>query len=127
MAWCRGAALECKTASSPRRCGGQGDILAGAVATFAAWASNVAPYVLAIPCRAPRTSESDADASSRSNEVTLPPMLDACHAACQLVRHASLAAFTKHKRATTAVEVLQEVGPSFYELYDKLLEQESAS
>jgi len=30
--------------------------------------------------------------------VTLPPMLDACYAACQLVRHASLATFTKHKR-----------------------------
>ena len=32
--------LECKEKGSPRRCGGQGDILAGAIGVFFAWATQ---------------------------------------------------------------------------------------
>jgi ATP-dependent NAD(P)H-hydrate dehydratase len=42
--------MQCSHVGSPRRCGGQGDILAGVIATFANWATKAQParYVHAL-------------------------------------------------------------------------------
>jgi len=40
-------------------------------------------------------------------------------AATRVVRHAAARAFAKHHRATTSPEILEEIGPAFYELFDK--------
>lgn len=67
---------------SPRRCGGQGDLLNGALAVFAYWAF----------------SKGDA-----------APMLAAGVAASQLIRRAARIAFEKHGRSTLASDMITEI------------------
>ena len=67
--------VACDTAGSPRRCEGQGHILAGATATFLHWAGR----------------------------ASLPPTT-AAWAGAHLVRTAAHAAFTAHGRACSAQE-----------------------
>jgi len=84
-------------AGCPRRCGGQGDILAGALATWVAWARRYA----------------------RVHGEPLQPLLqEAAAAAASLTRAAGAAAFRKHGRATTAPDIIAQLGPAFAELFD---------
>jgi len=81
------APLECSERGAPRRPGGIGDLLAGSLSTVAAWTVE--------------------------REQSLPR---ACHAACTLVRRASRAAYSQHRRALVAPDIIGELGPSFEEL-----------
>lgn len=86
---------------SPRRSGGQGDILAGVVAVARAWLqSDKGEFCV----------EGEADelvASARAK-----PQLWAALTASMVVKTASSAAFAKHKRAMTAPDVIQQIGAS---------------
>lgn len=83
-----------------KRCGGQGDILCGILATFQAW--KFAHF-------------------KQSGEISDDLALDnlACaYAACKLMRHVGHAAFEKHGRATVATDMHQEIGKEFSKLFD---------
>ncbi|OSX77728.1 hypothetical protein BU14_0135s0002 [Porphyra umbilicalis] len=86
---------------SPRRAGGQGDVLAGCLAAAAVWEGLAAPPV--------------GGADGGAGPPPAPPA--AAFAACVVARHAQAAAFAKRKRAMGATDVLAEVGAAFEELF----------
>eukprot|EP00511_Aplanochytrium_stocchinoi_P007503 CAMPEP_0204836250 /NCGR_PEP_ID=MMETSP1346-20131115/24590_1 /ASSEMBLY_ACC=CAM_ASM_000771 /TAXON_ID=215587 /ORGANISM="Aplanochytrium stocchinoi, Strain GSBS06" /LENGTH=346 /DNA_ID=CAMNT_0051970809 /DNA_START=93 /DNA_END=1133 /DNA_ORIENTATION=- len=78
---------------SPRRCGGQGDVLAGTTGVFLNWAL-----------------------STGVNE-DISPAVVAAYGASVLTRRANSMAFTKHKRSMVTPDMIQEIGEAFEELY----------
>ena len=84
--------LECNAPGSARRIGGQGDILAGSIATFLAW-------------------------SLKSDSVVDSYTL-ASFAGCRLLKECSRAAFEKHGRGVLTSHILEEIGPQFRKLFD---------
>ncbi|GAA5838126.1 hypothetical protein JCM9279_004133 [Rhodotorula babjevae] len=87
---------------SSRRCGGQGDVLSGAVGTFLAWGKNYEE----------RDAKDDED-PIQPHEITLL----AAYAASSLTRTASRLTFAKHKRAMQTGEMLGFVGEAFEEVF----------
>ncbi|KAJ4766604.1 ATP-dependent (S)-NAD(P)H-hydrate dehydratase [Rhynchospora pubera] len=86
------------TFGSPRRCGGQGDILSGSVAVFTSWARR---YVMSgIP----------------SSETSLNPLILGCVAGSVLLRKAALRAFLSQKRATLTTDIMEFLGQSLEEI-----------
>ncbi|PAA81138.1 hypothetical protein BOX15_Mlig026390g2, partial [Macrostomum lignano] len=86
--------LTCSVVGSPRRCGGQGDVLAGLALAFANWcyagpASPASPH----------------------------PALLAAFAASALTRRCSAAAFKVNRRAMLASDLLAQIGPCSRELF----------
>jgi ATP-dependent NAD(P)H-hydrate dehydratase len=84
----QGTEAVCTEAATPRRCGGQGDVLAGAMATMLAWALRH-PRVRLPP--------------------DVPPLFVAAQNACMLVRAAGRRAYLRLGRAMLAGDVLQEL------------------
>ena len=78
---------------NPRRCGGQGDILSGSVATFAAWASR------------PELTKDPASSAA-------PLLALAALSGCIVTRYASRKAFTQFKRSMLSKNVLDCIGLS---------------
>ncbi|KJE89538.1 carbohydrate kinase domain-containing protein [Capsaspora owczarzaki ATCC 30864] len=93
-----------------RRCGGQGDVLTGILATFTYWAHQHA-------------SNSQGDKSSSSEGGDLEPNLLAANFACRYARACGKLAFEKAGRSTTAVDVIAEMNPAFEELFGQALSQ----
>eukprot|EP00405_Crypthecodinium_cohnii_P008955 CAMPEP_0206425376 /NCGR_PEP_ID=MMETSP0324_2-20121206/3756_1 /ASSEMBLY_ACC=CAM_ASM_000836 /TAXON_ID=2866 /ORGANISM="Crypthecodinium cohnii, Strain Seligo" /LENGTH=450 /DNA_ID=CAMNT_0053890149 /DNA_START=312 /DNA_END=1663 /DNA_ORIENTATION=+ len=77
--------LECREVGAPRRPGGLGDILAGAVAIIFAW----------------------------QRQGSRVPASYACLAACTLLRKACEDAFARKKRSMVAPDVIEELGAAF--------------
>ncbi|CAN6811772.1 unnamed protein product [Brassica oleracea var. botrytis] len=77
---------------SPRRCGGQGDILSGSVAVFLSWAQQL---------------KSGPESPSES------PAILGCIAASGLLRKAASLAFTKHKRSTLTSDIIECLGERY--------------
>lgn len=84
----QGCRFSCAEEGSPRRAGGQGDILSGCIATFLAW--------------------------SRSDNALLPER--AAYAGCYIVRRTASLAFAKHRRAMGATDMIAELGHAVSEL-----------
>ncbi|KFK26158.1 hypothetical protein AALP_AA8G210800 [Arabis alpina] len=80
---------------SPRRCGGQGDILSGGVAVFLSWAQQLK--------------------SSPESPFENPAILG-CIAASGLLRKAASLAFTKHKRSTLTSDIIECLGESLEDI-----------
>ncbi|XP_048608031.1 ATP-dependent (S)-NAD(P)H-hydrate dehydratase isoform X2 [Brassica napus] len=80
---------------SPRRCGGQGDILSGSVAVFLSWAQQL---------------KSGPESPSES------PAILGCIAASGLLRKAASLAFTKHKRSTLTSDIIECLGESLEDI-----------
>jgi len=78
--------LACSQEGAPRRPGGIGDLLAGTITVLLGWTKQ-----------------------RRRCQV------QACHAACTVVRRAACRAYQKQKRALVAPDVLDELGPAFEE------------
>uniref|UniRef100_K3XA99 ATP-dependent (S)-NAD(P)H-hydrate dehydratase n=1 Tax=Globisporangium ultimum (strain ATCC 200006 / CBS 805.95 / DAOM BR144) TaxID=431595 RepID=K3XA99_GLOUD len=76
----------------PRRCGGQGDILTGAIATFVAWSKY---------------------AQSVKDEFSGNPLLLAAFGGSLVTRASALEAFDLHQRSMTSPDVLQSIGKGF--------------
>ncbi|XP_002962734.2 ATP-dependent (S)-NAD(P)H-hydrate dehydratase [Selaginella moellendorffii] len=89
--------LACDFYGSPRRCGGQGDILSGTVAVFTSWARQ---------CK----GSPDMEKLSRN-----PCMLGAL-AGSVLVRRAAQDAFTRHRRSTVTGNIIECLQASMDEL-----------
>ena len=95
--------VKCDEAGCPRRCGGQGDVLAGSAAVFASW--------LYTPDNEQKNANEVQDDHCTRSLVT------ACYGASLLTRHTAAAAFAKHKRSMTASDVVAEVGDTFEKLF----------
>ncbi|XP_010492965.1 PREDICTED: ATP-dependent (S)-NAD(P)H-hydrate dehydratase-like [Camelina sativa] len=80
---------------SPRRCGGQGDILSGSVAVFLSWAQQL---------------KQDPESPSEN------PAILGCIAASGLLRKAASLAFTKHKRSTLTSDIIECLGESLEDI-----------
>jgi len=95
------AVIECNVSGGPRRCGGQGDVLAGTIATFAAWASRkditIRPY---------------------KDEPILPNLMLAAYGGCTLTRDCSRVSFENKKRAMVGFDLVEVLGQRFYELFE---------
>ncbi|GAA5990789.1 hypothetical protein JCM10908_000015 [Rhodotorula pacifica] len=87
---------------SSRRCGGQGDVLSGAVGTFLAWGKNYE-----------EREAKDEEDPIRPQEITLL----AAYAASSLTRTASRLTFAKYKRAMQTGEMLGYVGEAFEQVF----------
>ncbi|XP_004409653.1 PREDICTED: ATP-dependent (S)-NAD(P)H-hydrate dehydratase [Odobenus rosmarus divergens] len=88
--------LECAQEGSSRRCGGQGDLLSGALGVLVHWALLAGP--------------------EKTNGCS--PLLLAAVGACSLTRQCSHQAFQKHGRSTTTTDMIAEVGPAFRRLFE---------
>lgn len=94
-----GEAVLCVTEQgSPKRSGGQGDVLAGCLATLLSWARDGGAD------RLPAGEESSA-------------AVIATYTACFVTRQASAQAFRQHRRAMTAPDVVDSIGPTFDALF----------
>ncbi|KAE8723856.1 Peroxisomal adenine nucleotide carrier 1 [Hibiscus syriacus] len=80
---------------SPRRCGGQGDILSGSVAVFLSWAQQ---HISAIERET---------TISQTNPVVL-----GCIAGSALLRKAAALAFEHKKRSTLTTDIIEHLGQS---------------
>lgn len=87
---------ECTLEGSFRRCGGQGDILAGAIGTFSYWAF---------------LNEASLPLSIRGNSAIL-----AAYAGCCLTRRTSFLTFKKLGRSMLTTDMLSYIGEAFASL-----------
>ena len=85
--------LACDEPGSLKRSGGQGDVLAGSIATMLGWA---------------KMAESPA-----GDAAEVPPSMLAAYAACLLTRRFSAAAFAQRRRSMTAPDLIEAIGPVF--------------
>ena len=81
----------CEVGGSPRRCGGQGDILSGILATLLHW-------------------------SYTSHQPGQP--VTAGWGACRILRAAAQEAYNTMGRATTASDIVNHIHPQFYKLFE---------
>ncbi|GAQ89591.1 hypothetical protein KFL_005400010 [Klebsormidium nitens] len=92
---------------SPRRVGGQGDIMAGSIAIFMAWARQFV-----------QQTEQGTDAFQFfSRTFSSNPGIAAGIAGSLITRYAAREAFGKHKRSTTTTEIIAELGSSVEALF----------
>ncbi|KAJ2820172.1 hypothetical protein FBU31_005302 [Coemansia sp. 'formosensis'] len=96
----------CDEIGGLRRCGGQGDVLSGAVVTFLAWGERY---------KSGAWKHKD---EIKDEEV---PML-AAYAACMLTRHASFLAYDECGRSTQTSNILEQVDMAFDNKFDQLLQ-----
>lgn len=92
--------LRCREQGSPRRCGGQGDILSGAAATMMHWS---------------HAADVPAGDGGAAGHVAPAPL--AALGAAMLVRRCSRLAFQKMARSTLSTDVLAEVRTAFSALF----------
>ncbi|KXZ55181.1 hypothetical protein GPECTOR_3g327 [Gonium pectorale] len=96
----------CNASGGAKRCGSQGDILAGTIATFIAW-------TLAFLESARKSAEMEV--------VILPeinPMVLASYGACLVARTAAAYAFAQRKRSMVASDMLIQLGSAMEMLFD---------
>ncbi|CAF0874228.1 unnamed protein product [Adineta steineri] len=106
--------VQCGIDGSPRRCGGQGDLLAGALAASYYWTvKNGDQNQQSSPDKSSKTTEQQANTSK------LTPAQIAAYAASTLIRTSSQASFNRHGRSMISTDVLKEIGPTFTKLFEK--------
>ncbi|KAJ2791170.1 hypothetical protein GGI18_001325 [Coemansia linderi] len=96
----------CDEVGGLRRCGGQGDVLSGAVVTFLAWGEKYKSHAW---------KHKD---EIKHEDVTML----AAYAACMLTRHASFLAYDDCGRSTQSSNVLEQVDMAFDNKFDQLLQ-----
>lgn len=87
--------VSCGLAGSGRRCGGQGDLLSGALAVFWWWAI-----------------------SAGTSECALSPSIVACYAASRLIRESNALAFKVKQRGMLASDMLEQIQPVFSKIFE---------
>lgn len=94
--------VECPIGGSNRRCGGQGDLLAGALATFYHWALNL----------------TNKDNSGKPITNDGHPAILSCYAASYLIKYCNKLAYEKHGRSMTAHDMIGCIHPGFNEFFE---------
>jgi ATP-dependent NAD(P)H-hydrate dehydratase len=92
--------VECPTGGSNRRCGGQGDLLAGALATLFHWSLNFQPK--------------DNSGAIENNEHSAAVL--ACYASSLLIKHCNKLAYKIHGRSMTAQDMISLIHVAFTDL-----------
>ncbi|KAI8614483.1 hypothetical protein BC830DRAFT_382249 [Chytriomyces sp. MP71] len=106
---------------SPRRCGGQGDLLTGILATFVSWmhAHQAGVY------SAGRSTQGDArftvDAREGAGSLDVPAILLACCASSVLLKRTARRAFDMKGRSMSASVMVDALGDVFSESFDEPL------
>lgn len=90
--------LVCDAASSPKRAGGMGDVMAGAVGAYASWA-QLHDCMPGGEC-----------------PMSFPPMLLAAYGGALVTREASTAAFNKKRHGLRAGDLLQYLPAAVYDI-----------
>ena len=118
----------CDEMGSPRRCGGQGDVLAGTIATFLAWSTRSKAAECAIVSAAMHL-EDDPDTEAallkavmaqnyRLNHVFASSASAlAAYAGCLVTRVAARAAFDKKRRSMLAADLIETLGDTMQRLF----------
>ncbi|XP_074650117.1 ATP-dependent (S)-NAD(P)H-hydrate dehydratase-like [Tubulanus polymorphus] len=88
--------LICGDEGSPRRCGGQGDLLAGSLGVFSYWAHKFGSH----------SELFEADG----------PTVAAAYTACLLTRRCNAAAFRIHERSMTTSDMIEQIRTCFTRL-----------
>jgi ATP-dependent NAD(P)H-hydrate dehydratase len=108
--------IQCGLDGSPRRCGGQGDLLAGALIASYYWAiknrDKIEFQSSSSPERSPR-----ADQQFTFSKAT--PAQVASYAASTLIRTSSQIVFNKLGRSMISADILKEIGSVFTKLFEK--------
>jgi NAD(P)H-hydrate repair Nnr-like enzyme with NAD(P)H-hydrate dehydratase domain len=98
--------IQCHRPGGLRRCGGQGDILAGITGTMLGWNfGSQSAYE-----NAERVKKRE------GHRFTASRTMLAAWGACSLTREASHRAYEEHHRGTTTPHILNHIGPAFYDL-----------
>ncbi|OQS04428.1 hypothetical protein THRCLA_03340 [Thraustotheca clavata] len=84
----------------PRRCGGQGDVLAGTVGSFLAW------------------HQCQSKLKNQVNEALINPLLVVALGGSMLTRQSAAMAFAEKKRSMTTPDLIQHLGEAFIHLYE---------
>lgn len=87
--------VSCGLAGSGRRCGGQGDLLAGSLTVFWWWAI-----------------------SAGTSECALSPSIVACYAASRLVRECNASSFKLRQRGMLTSDMLEQIQPIFNKIFE---------
>ena len=118
----------CDELGSPRRCGGQGDVLAGTIATFLAWSTRSEAAECAIVSAAMHL-EDDPDTEAALSKAAMAQNYKlnhvfassasalAAYAGCLVTRVAARAAFDKKRRSMLASDVIEELGDTMQRLF----------
>ncbi|KAL7030549.1 hypothetical protein ACKWTF_006704 [Chironomus riparius] len=93
--------VECPQGGTNRRCGGQGDLLAGAVAVFYHWALNL----------------TNKDNSGQPIH-DFNPAIAACYGATYLIKYCNRLAYEKYGRSMTAVDMIDCIHTGFNEYFE---------
>lgn len=97
--------------NSPRRCGGQGDILAGCVGVSIHWTTSVNEKHSLIPLES-----FDLERISTMSEIEIillkeiSPIVQGCILASIVTKKAAYLAFEKKGRSTTSPDIMKEIG-----------------
>ncbi|XP_050417188.1 ATP-dependent (S)-NAD(P)H-hydrate dehydratase isoform X4 [Patella vulgata] len=92
--------LVCYGEGSPRRCGGQGDLLSGSMGIFTHWSHSAV----------------ESDNSNEAFEI-YGPTIGAAYAACLLTRHCNNLAFKEYQRSMTTTDMINKISEAFQFLY----------
>jgi len=98
------AVISCEVPGGPRRCGGIGDVLAGVIGCFSVWGT-----------RPPK--EEDGKHPPKPDDDICGLML-AGYAGCTVTRAATRTAFMNYSRSVVANDLIQFIGPSFYQIFE---------
>jgi ATP-dependent NAD(P)H-hydrate dehydratase len=113
----------CDELGSPRRCGGQGDVLAGTIATFLAWSTRSEAAECAIVGATmhlediPKTEGHLFKFMFAPNVFASRASSLAAYAGCMVTRVAARAAFDKKRRSMLASDVIDELGDTMQRLF----------
>lgn len=88
-------AVSCGLAGSGRRCGGQGDLLVGALAVFWWWAI-----------------------CAGNSESSLSAPIAACYAASRLVRECNISTYKLKQRGMLTSDILEQIQPVFARIFE---------
>jgi len=108
--------IQCGIDGSPRRCGGQGDLLAGALIASYYWATknrDKIEYQSSSPDRSPKNIDQS------SPFLKLTPAQVAAYAASTLIRTSSQTVFNKLGRSMISTDILKEIGVTFNRMFEK--------
>ena len=109
--------IQCGIDGSPRRCGGQGDLLAGALITCYYWAIRVREKLE--PSSPSSPDKSPKEINRRGSLLVADSAQVAAYAASTLIRTSCQTAFSKLGRSMISADVLKEIGPTFNRLFEK--------
>ncbi|CAI5462654.1 unnamed protein product [Closterium sp. Yama58-4] len=110
------AVFECGLFGSPRRCGGQGDVLSGSIAVFFVWARKWQQRLQEEQQQGGGSSDAEMQ-QLVAEQLSDNPAVMAAFAGSLVVRRAAADAFAKHKRSMTTTNIIECLGDCVEDLF----------